>query len=638
MRFYLGFSKRIKIKTIIQILGFLFVALCAFFGIDNITAHALTNANPNGSGVYAYKPLYGRDPAFPSDAGYDVSTGGCTTTNPSGCVEKPNLYNTSSCNNKTYNGNNYCMFANHNSNDYFSTAAYIQNGNNYSFSPYYKVAYGYFPHSKLVWKWSQSSVNFCSSGNLTLYYKFLWSSNNSAINSNNMCAFNLGSITGSFGQCSNYITVNGNDYQGSALGNGAWSVNIPKPTTDLTITIDDIQPFLATFTPEGQTTINGTWNYGFAITGYECSSSSSNVDTNAIINNASQNTQSIINNNNSNTNSINNNINNSASAIVDNQNENTQSINDNISESASAIVDSIDDLKDNQDSNTQSIIDSIENGVSSIVESNEICKEVQIAVPVPGTFRGNLNSDTGAFESSSSSNMYTTDFIRYYKGEITEISSSPYTSPKICYYNKNKEYISCKRIDLSNSLNVPQNTYYFRFSYRKEGKPVLSAIQCGNGTQMIYDSINDDSIPNIGINDSFVSNNENSTIQNLAMYPVNLINKILDATDNSGSGGGSSFACTPLSINLSSITRTWGGFDYTLELPCFTHKAKELIGNEWFNIFDLLIASMLFYYFALHLVERFELFTDGVDMFPGFFTNHIKQQYVDERTGEVSYR
>lgn len=153
----------------------------------------------------------------------------------------------------------------------------------------------------------------------------------------------------------------------------------------------------------------------------------------------------------------------------------------------------------------------------------------------------------------------------------------------------------------------------------------------------LNESINDDSIPSNVPTDDFISSNENNTIQNLAMYPVNLINKVLDSI-GSGSGGGSSFACSPLTLDLSSITQRWGGFDYTLQLPCFTYKAKELIGEYWFNIFDLLIAAMLFYYFALHLVERFELFTDGVDMFPGFFTNHVKQQYVDSRTGEVIYK
>ena len=32
MRFHIGFSKRIKLKTLIQLLGFLFVGLMAFFG------------------------------------------------------------------------------------------------------------------------------------------------------------------------------------------------------------------------------------------------------------------------------------------------------------------------------------------------------------------------------------------------------------------------------------------------------------------------------------------------------------------------------------------------------------------------------------------------------------------------------
>ena len=607
MRFHIGFSKRINIKTFIQALGFIFVALCAFFGIDKITAHALTSVNPNGVSVNAYKPSYSSGGA--NDGWNNLGNGGtCSPTNLSGCSSKTSLYNSSGCNNQTSNGITYCMFANHNSSNYFSIANGINSGSNYMFTSPYVIQYGYYPQSKLVWKWNQSSVNYCSSGTLKLYYKWRFVTNNTALTTANLCATNLNSVTGSIGYCSNYVTVNGNNYSGTSEGDSTYSVIIPKPTTDLTITIDGIQPFLTTFTPEGQTTTGYYWNYGFAITGYECNATSSNTDSNAIINNASQNTQTIINNDNNNTQSINNNINNSASAIVD----------------------SIDDLKENDDNNTESINQSIQDGVNQIIDSSQVCNRVNIPVPVPGNFRGNLNLDTGEFESSSSTNMYTTDFIRYFKDELIKEEASSYTTPRICYYTKDKSYISCKRLDLSGALNVPENTYYFRFSYRKEGKPIISAIQCKNGNQSLHDTIIDETIPSIVPNDDFLSQNENNTIMELARYPINLINQILDAHESG--------VCSPLTLNLSSITNRWGGFNYTLVIPCVAYKARELIGEQWFNVFDLLTACILFYYFVMHLVERFELFTDGVDMFPGFFSNHIKQQYVDEKTGEVYYK
>lgn len=503
MRFYLGISKRIKLKTIIEFLGFLFVSFLAFFGVDKITAHALTSVNPNGNGVNAYKPQYA------NFEGTNLGNNGtCSPTNQSGCDSKTSLYNSSGCNNQSSSGTTYCMFANHNSSDYFSIAYGINSGSNYLFHNPYIVQYGYYPHSKLVWKWSQSSVNYCTSGTLKLYYKFRFVANNSVLSGTNLCAHNLGTLTGSIGLCSNYVTVNGNDYSGSSEGNNTYSVTIPKPTTDLTITIPDIQPFLATYTPEGQTTTGYYWNYGFAITGYECNATSSNTDSNAIINNASQNTQTIINNDNNNTQSINNNINNSASAIVD----------------------SIEDLKENQNDNTDSTNQAIQDGVNQIVESSQICERVNIPVPVPGSFRGNLNLDTGEFESSTSTNVYVTDYIRYFKDNLISEEGSAYTTPKICYYTKDKSYISCKRLDLSGALNVPENTYYFRFSYRKEGKPIISAIQCKNGNQAIYDAITDDDVSGAvgGLSDITGGDFNSHGLSGVVNIPLNVLQHILD--------------------------------------------------------------------------------------------------------------
>ena len=43
--------------------------------------------------------------------------------------------------------------------------------------------------------------------------------------------------------------------------------------------------------------------------------------------------------------------------------------------------------------------------------------------------------------------------------------------------------------------------------------------------------------------------------------------------------------CTPVSFDLSSITRKWGGHDYVLTLPCIRSTMQRLLGN-WYNIFD----------------------------------------------------
>ena len=53
MRFHIGFSKRISIKKLIELIGFIFIMLLTFFGIYD-TTYALTQV-PNGSfDVYSY--------------------------------------------------------------------------------------------------------------------------------------------------------------------------------------------------------------------------------------------------------------------------------------------------------------------------------------------------------------------------------------------------------------------------------------------------------------------------------------------------------------------------------------------------------------------------------------------------------
>lgn len=540
MRFHAGFS--FPIRRLLPFIGFLFVGLLAFFGIDKITAHAaVVSSNPNGYSVNAFRPLYANYNSIDhSDTG-----GTCSPTNSTGCSNNDNIYNATGCNNYTTNGTTYCMFRNNNSTSYFSIVDYKTSSNgSKGYLEGYNNNNGYRPHSKLVWTWKQANVNYCTSGTLTLYYTFLVTSNNTILNNTNRCAHNIGSVTGSIGYCSNFVTVNGNQYSGVSLGDGNYSVIIPKPTTDLTITIPDIQPFLTPLLSagsEGGTTSSAMWNYGMAITGYECASSSSNIDSNTIINNQNQNTQTIITNDNNNTNSINSNI---------------QGVGEQVSESASNIIDAIEDLKDNQDENTQEIID-----------SQKVCEQKEINNVISSELRGQLNLTTGAFESSSSSTSYTSDFIRYYGGDINVIKSSAYTTPRICFYDSDKLYISCSRLDLS--WSIPSNTYYFRFSYRSDGKPILSALQCKNGNQAIYDSINDDSYNDGGQLGGLDGKFDDFGIDDLAKTPLQLLQNIYNANENSCSS-----LVLPITIGVATANPS---------IPC---------GNEFWNSFPSSAVSL----------------------------------------------
>ena len=130
-----------------------------------------------------------------------------------------------------------------------------------------------------------------------------------------------------------------------------------------------------------------------------------------------------------------------------------------------------------------------------------------------------------------------------------------------------------------------------------------------NANQAIEDSINDldpnlivpyfnDLIPNI------------SGLQGIITFPIDILNTIV-ANEES---------CTPYAINLSSITQRFGGFNYTLTLPCIRSKLQTLLGS-WYEVFDLLIAGILFYYFASNLILKIHDTLSGIDNMPFFFTS-----------------
>ena len=101
-------------------------------------------------------------------------------------------------------------------------------------------------------------------------------------------------------------------------------------------------------------------------------------------------------------------------------------------------------------------------------------------------------------------------------------------------------------------------------------------------------------------------------IQGILTFPIDILYTI---TTNQGT-------CTPYSINLSSITQTFGGFNYTLTLPCIRNKMQTLLGN-WYNVFDLMIAGILFYYFASNLVLKIHDTLSGIDNMPYFYTSSV---------------
>lgn len=126
---------------------------------------------------------------------------------------------------------------------------------------------------------------------------------------------------------------------------------------------------------------------------------------------------------------------------------------------------------------------------------------------------------------------------------------------------------------------------------------------------------------------------ENSGLTSILMFPINVLQVVSLNYDT----------CTPLQIDLSPITTRWGGERYVLTLPCIRDTVKNLIGSTWYDVFDTLIAGLLFYYFCMNLILKVNDLLSGYDNLPYFYESSKKGRTsrpsnvgkYDKSTGEV---
>lgn len=140
--------------------------------------------------------------------------------------------------------------------------------------------------------------------------------------------------------------------------------------------------------------------------------------------------------------------------------------------------------------------------------------------------------------------------------------------------------------------------------------------------------LTDPTLPNLNLGVFDDLKYDFSSISNILYFPIDLLNVIVNNQDT----------CTPYSINLSSITHRWGNDDYILTLPCIRSEMRHLLGN-WYEVFDLMIAGILFYYFCMNLILKINDILSGVDTMPGFYSSSSKRTtsygHYDKKTGEV---
>lgn len=175
--------------------------------------------------------------------------------------------------------------------------------------------------------------------------------------------------------------------------------------------------------------------------------------------------------------------------------------------------------------------------------------------------------------------------------------------------------------DIMNNQN--QNTQDIMENNNQNTQNITNSIDDLTGV------VNDTSVPNYEDLPQFVIENMviSSQSQKLFMLPIQLLNAVVSGSDT----------CSPLRIDLSSITALGGGQPYILEIPCMKDRIKNYIGSTWYEIFDYIMAAIVFYYVGTNIVLRIQQVMSGVDTLPSYYTSHgkTKTALVDSETGEV---
>lgn len=198
------------------------------------------------------------------------------------------------------------------------------------------------------------------------------------------------------------------------------------------------------------------------------------------------------------------------------------------------------DIIDQSIANTQEIKDTIQESYENLVKSQEVCSIYdKNSASISNSYldsNGNIVSSSGRAISS---------FINVYNSTVEQLDTMA-GGTFMCYYNTNKEKISCN-YPQNGILTLPDNTIYLRYSIDlNRNKPTLKV--CKDGNQALYDDLHDSSIDSHSAQ-SFFDNIEfydESTLSAVITAPIDFINSLDDA-------------CTP-------VVLTYRGQSITL--PC----------------------------------------------------------------------
>lgn len=252
----------------------------------------------------------------------------------------------------------------------------------------------------------------------------------------------------------------------------------------------------------------------------------------------------------------------------------------------------------NNNYNTENIINNQNENTQKQIESQQVCSDVDASnITIDGKFLSSNGTETGA------SNYGITNFISITKdSKITVTSTQSSTGANYCFYNINKEVISCSTLStlsLNQELTIPDNSAFFRSSiFKNTGKPTFNI--CKNGNQAISDglqdlnhTLNDNTSPDSPVISAFLNDlglPDDTPISSLILMPITL------------------FQAYQTGLNGQCYRYRIGNLLGTdLELPCI--HPELYLGTTLWGIIDVVCCIFLIYRIGLLLVFFFEKIT-----------------------------
>ena len=238
------------------------------------------------------------------------------------------------------------------------------------------------------------------------------------------------------------------------------------------------------------------------------------------------------------------------------------------------IINGQNNIINNQNSNTDKTID-----------SQRVCQEIGINNGL--IFHKRLDEYGNEVEAGTSS---ITDYYLINGGTIENILPRNPTTTYSCFYDKNKNLISCFKNDLEGIITIPTNAHYVRFTIQTNSEHPTFKI-CQSGNQAISGGLNDinGSINNSDTTDA--TNDANNFFNNfttdthgltgIITAPLNAINSLTNKT------------CSPLVLPLPFV-------DKNLTLPCMRSIYDDHFG-AFMTLYDTITFGIVSYWVCVRI-------------------------------------